>query len=321
MKSINGFKYFVIGLLALSLASCGKKDQEKTVTEKEIPGAVMQSFTNAFPGAVIKEYAEEVENGQKFYEISCEFKNRKIDAIYKPDGTVSAIEGVIPAEDLPDVVQQAISKQFPQFSLKLAEKIEKEGKTFFEVKLFSAKEEKKLEVVFSDIGKIAEKAVKKIEPKKEKGKEAEGENEEGGKTFSVPDKVASSFRAKFGAAAEIGWGKESDNEFEAEFKLNDKTMSACLDSTGKWLETESAFAGNELPAQVLNTLKSQFGPYQVVKAESLEKNGEPLVFEVRLEKGESNLEVVLDQGGKVVQKTILEENEEKEQNVEKEETE
>jgi len=156
MKLFNSFKLFLIILLAFSLISC-EDEQERTVTETEVPPAVLQVFNQAYPGATIKEYAEETEDGQKFYEISCEFEGRKIDAIYKPDGTVSAIEEVIAAEELPDNIHQAIAKEFQQFSIELVEKIEEEGKQLFEVKILNTKNQKKYELLFTADGKLVEK--------------------------------------------------------------------------------------------------------------------------------------------------------------------
>lgn len=156
MNLTKPFKLFLIILIACSLVSC-EDEQERYVTEKEVPQAVLQAFNNAYPGATIKEYAEETEDGQTFYEVSCEFEGRKIDAIYNPDGTVSAIEEVIAVAQLPDNIHQAIAKEFQQFSINLAEKIEKEGKLFFEVKLLNTKNQRKYELLFSDTGKLVEK--------------------------------------------------------------------------------------------------------------------------------------------------------------------
>lgn len=139
------------------ITSCQDKEQETTVTENEVPQAVLQVFNQAFPGAVVKEYTQEIEAGQTFYEISCEFERRKIDAIYNPDGTVFAIEEVIPTGELPDVIHQAVAKEFQQFSIQLAEKIEKEGKQFFEMKLLNTTDQKRYELLFSDAGELLEK--------------------------------------------------------------------------------------------------------------------------------------------------------------------
>ncbi len=136
----------------------------------------------------------------------------------------------------------------------------------------------------------------------------------------VPEKVAAAFKAKFPAAQKVEWGKESSTELEAEFRLNGKEMSANFDAGGKWLETEARLDKKDLPASVLATLKSQFVDSKVKKVESLEKAGEAAVYEVKLEKEEAGLKVVLDAGGKVLKKEAIDEEKEKGEKNEQEET-
>ena len=88
-------KLVIAMLLLFSQLACEKEEQEKTITKSKVPRAVLTAFNNAYHGATVKEYAEESEAGQKFYEISFKFEGRKIDAIYHSNGTVNAIEEVI----------------------------------------------------------------------------------------------------------------------------------------------------------------------------------------------------------------------------------
>jgi len=120
--------------------------------------------------------------------------------------------------------------------------------------------------------------------------------------IKVPENVAASFKAKYPSAQKVEWSKESDTEFEAEFEMNGKEMTANFDTSGKWLVTETKLAKDDLPAPVLATLKSQFGDSKVKTAESLEKAGEAVVYEVKLEKDGTELEVVLDASGKIIKK-------------------
>ena len=176
MKTITSFTLLFVVIFAFVLAACEKEgEQEKTVTEKEVPQAVLSAFNTAYPGATIKEYAEEIEDGQTSYEISCIFEGRKIDAVYNPDGSVLAIEEVIPVEALPEVVNQAIAREVPQFSIKLAEKIDKKGETLYEVKILNTQDQKTYELQFSSTGKLIEKEVKKS--KEEMSEEEEGHEE------------------------------------------------------------------------------------------------------------------------------------------------
>ena len=292
MSFLNVIKFLLILFTFFCLTSCEKKDQEQVVTAKEVPQEVLQAFNQAYPGAAIKEYAEETEFGLKFYEISCEFEGRIFDVIYKPDGTVNAVEEVIPNEALPEIIHKAITKEFNQFSISLVEKIEKEGQIFYEVQLINIQDQKKYELQYSDLGELLEKEVKN----KEKNQELDNVNN----MITVPVEINSAFNTKFSGATDITWGKESDIEYEAEFKLNGKLVSANFDTSGKCLVTETKLTKEELPTQITNNLKSQFGEYQVIEAESLEKTGKPVVFEVMLEMGETTLEVVLESNWKIV---------------------
>jgi len=135
--------------------------------------------------------------------------------------------------------------------------------------------------------------------------------------IKVPEKVAAAFKAKFPAASAVAWGKESATEFEAEFKMNGKEMSANFDAAGKWLETETRLSKSDLPAPVLATLKSKYGGSEVKNIESLEEAGKAVVYEVQLEQDENALEVTLDAGGKIVkQATVNDEEEEGEESEE-----
>ena len=304
--------FFIFTLIAFSLVSCTKEmeeQEEKTVGEKDVPKAVLKAFNDSYPGAAIREYSEETENGGTSYEISCVYEGRKIDAVYMPDGSVSEIEEVIPPDSLPGAVQQAISREVPQYSLKLAEKIDKAGKRSYEVKILDTQDQKTYELKFSDSGKLLDKEVKKSK----ESISGEEEEEETSEMITVPAAVASAFESRFPRAADVEWGKESDTEFEAEFTLNGKSMSANFDTSGKWLETESKVTEEELPAAVRGTLKSDFGMYQVSKAERLEKPGKSAAFEVKLVKGETTTEVVLTEDGKVVKKEAKEEESENEE--------
>jgi len=128
----------------------------------------------------------------------------------------------------------------------------------------------------------------------------------------APEKVATAFKAKFPAASAVEWGKESDTEFEAEFKMNGREMSANFDAGGKWLETEAVLVKDDLPAPVLYTLESKFGNSEVRKIESVEKAGETVVYEVKLEQDENELEVLLDAGGRILRQEPYNEEREEE---------
>jgi hypothetical protein len=134
--------------------------QEATVTEKEVPGAVLTAFRNMFPGAKVQEYGREEEDGRVLYEVSFTFKEKKYDVTYTPEGAVDAIEKMISVEALPAAVREAVKKKLPDCIIQTAEEITKGDKTFYEVKAVcvSGDKEKNHELKFSKDGKPIEEA-------------------------------------------------------------------------------------------------------------------------------------------------------------------
>jgi hypothetical protein len=131
-----------------------------------------------------------------------------------------------------------------------------------------------------------------------------------------PENVKKEFTKKYAAAQSVKWGSEEANEWEAEFRLDGKKMSACFDNSAKWIDSETEISEKELPAAVVNSLNKDFQGYKkglIEIYESLEMKG----FELTLTKGESSLEVILDNNGKVVKKTELKEEDEKEEKPDK----
>src|SRR5216683_4680125 len=67
------------------------------------------------------------------------------------------------------------------------------------------------------------------------------------KKLVVPAAVQKAFEQKFPKATKVGWGKENEKEWEAEFTFNGSKLSANFTSDGVWVETEKEIAISELP--------------------------------------------------------------------------
>jgi hypothetical protein len=128
----------------------------------------------------------------------------------------------------------------------------------------------------------------------------------------APEAVKKVFAQKYADAKSIKWVNESANEWEAEFTLNGKEMSAAYDNTGKWLETETEMAAKDLPAAVTATLNKEFAGYKPGES-SVVENPDMKGFEIALKKGETALEVVIDANGKVLKNTTVTKKVEKEE--------
>ncbi len=118
----------------------------------------------------------------------------------------------------------------------------------------------------------------------------------------VPTAVKSSFTKSFPKATNINWSKEGTNEYEAEFRINKISMASNFDKEGKWLVTETEIKIAELPKTVQSAIATRFPGYKIEEAEKAETAGKEIFYEVKLEKGESNLEVQFSSEGKILKK-------------------
>jgi hypothetical protein len=117
----------------------------------------------------------------------------------------------------------------------------------------------------------------------------------------APDSVTEAFAQKFPSAQKVKWDKESDTEWEAEFKMNGVEFSANFLEDGSWKETEHEIKLKEVPENIKGTLKTNFADYKVEEVEVSETE-ESTLYEFELEKGREAWEVAIDMKGTVVKK-------------------
>lgn len=121
------------------------------------------------------------------------------------------------------------------------------------------------------------------------------------KEISAPQKVKDAFAEKFANATNMEWDKESDTEWEVEFKMNKKEFSSNFMQDGTWVETEYEVDVSEIPQLVMDNLKSNFEGYDIEEIEFSETVKGSL-YEFGIEKGMSKLEVGIDARGVIVKK-------------------
>jgi uncharacterized membrane protein YkoI len=152
MNSMNLISRVALLTATVALLSFSAVAQEKKLTEKDVPAAVITAFKNAYPKATIRGYALEKEHGKTFYEIESNEGTTQRDVQYNPDGTVAEVEESIPASELPAAAQAAIRKQYPKAVISLAEKTVAGDKVGYEV---SAKQgTKRISMEFDAKGKV-----------------------------------------------------------------------------------------------------------------------------------------------------------------------
>lgn len=125
----------------------------------------------------------------------------------------------------------------------------------------------------------------------------------------VPPPVHAFFNAKFPKAEKVEWEMENDHEYEAEFKNGGLKQSAKFDKAGKWIETETEIKVSELPEVIKNAVAAEFPGFKLEEACKVESAITGMGYEVEVEKGKEEFDVLLDETGKVLNKSSEKEEE------------
>ena len=108
-----------------------------------------------------------------------------------------------------------------------------------------------------------------------------------------PPAVLYAFKTKFPNATEVKWGMENKTEYEAEFTLDGKKISANFKTDGSGVETETGVAQKDLPAGVMDYINKNYAGAKVNETAKIEMP-DKTVYEVEV-KGKS---VLFDLSGK-----------------------
>lgn len=128
--------------------------------------------------------------------------------------------------------------------------------------------------------------------------------------ITVPEPVKAAFAKQFPKAESAKWEMEDKTDYEAEFKMSGTKYSAKYSAAGKWMETEHKIKADALPDPVKKAIAASYADHKVEGAEMAE-TPDGVVYEVDLEKGDSEMEVVFNADGKVL-KTMMEDGDKKE---------
>ena len=100
------------------------------------------------------------------------------------------------------------------------------------------------------------------------------------KPIKVPDAVKAAFATRFPTATKVEWGKESANEYEAEFKFNNTDVAANFGKDGSWVVTETVIPESELPEAVKVAVNTKYPGAAITLVEKTEKPGDKIIYEV-----------------------------------------
>ena len=150
---------FDIALISSLLFGVYASAQEKKISRKNVPQAVLSAFEKAYPGVRAKSYSTELEDGKTYYEIESVQNKMTLDISYLPDGSVVEVEEGIIVGALPDAVKAAVKANYPNGRIAKAEKRTVETTETYELQVISGKARVSLEIASG--GKIVKRSEKR----------------------------------------------------------------------------------------------------------------------------------------------------------------
>lgn len=138
---MNLVKYFTM-LAAIASICCAVSVQETEISRKDVPPAVIATFEKAYPNAKVLEWEKEIHSGKLYYE--AEIVDGKVprNILYSPDGIVAQVEEKIAASEIPAAVVEGVKRQYPNASIRSAEKVTRNGFTEYALELKGANQKK-----------------------------------------------------------------------------------------------------------------------------------------------------------------------------------
>ena len=119
---------------------------------------------------------------------------------------------------------------------------------------------------------------------------------------NVPANVTSSFHAKYPEALKTNWEVKNQNEYEAEFKMNNVEYYAQFDGAGHWIETETKVKFSDLPSSIQAALCRDFADYKTSEARKIESAVNGNCFEAEVKKGKEEYNLLFSSEGEILSK-------------------
>lgn len=152
MKTITAtqsrFIYAVMGTLILM--ACNKSAQLDAV---QVPDVVRTAFTNAYPSARSVDWSIEGED----YEVEFRDAGYEKEIVYDRNGIVLIVETDISFLALPQITQDYIGTNYPNYKIEDVERVESKNGRFYSVELARGDEE--IELTFDEMGAFLEEKV------------------------------------------------------------------------------------------------------------------------------------------------------------------
>ncbi len=117
----------------------------------------------------------------------------------------------------------------------------------------------------------------------------------------VPKAVKIAFKSKYPKAKKVSWEVDSNDYFEANFKLDDKKYRADFNASGQWIETELSIKFKDLPEKVQAAVKKEYDKDDIVEIEQVDSAAKGKFYDIEIDpKGEKQFDIEYNAAGIII---------------------
>ena len=116
-------KTFFTAFCAISIFASAVSAQETEISRRDVPPAVLSAFSKDYPNAKVLEWEKEIQGGTLYYEAETVDGKLARNIMYSPDGSTAQVEEKVAPKDLPQTVTDAVKQQYPNATVRSANKV------------------------------------------------------------------------------------------------------------------------------------------------------------------------------------------------------
>lgn len=271
-------RFLILGLiLGLSFFACD--DDDKSFQPDE---AVTRAFEEKYPG--ITPWDWERKNGY----IVAEFMENNVEkeAWFDATGKWLMTESDIRFESLPEAVKTAFNgSEYAQWKIDDVDQLEREGMaTVYVIEVESGKQE--IDLYYAEDGTLVKTAV-------------DTGDFEHLPAAGLPQALKDYIETHYAGARIIEY-ETKNGQTEVDIFHANKHKEVKFDRQGQWVSTEWDVLAAEVPAAVMDVIRTRYASYQIDDIDYIERAAGVPLYVFELEKGEEEILVKVDESGTVV---------------------
>ncbi len=116
----------------------------------------------------------------------------------------------------------------------------------------------------------------------------------------APEAVRKTFAEKYPGENDPDWHKDSNGNYESNFKIDGESLRADFSPNGKWIETERSIKKDDLPKLVKDVINKYYSGWEIAEIEEVDHHKKGRFYDVEFKQKGKNKDVEIKPDGTVI---------------------